>query len=104
MHQAFHVAKRVRTETGIASSSVSMSYTAVELGRKVFDTLEGRTVLLVGAGEMAELAARHLTTAGASRILVANRTPEKARELVEEFHGEAVSYENLAAHLAEADV
>jgi len=64
MHHAFHVAKRVRNETAISSAAVSVSYTAVELGRKIFDTLEGRTVLLIGAGEMAELAARHLKKAG----------------------------------------
>ena len=74
MHHAFHTAKRVRSETEIASAAVSVSYAAVELGRKILGTLEGRTVLLVGAGEMAELAARHLASAGASTILVANRT------------------------------
>jgi glutamyl-tRNA reductase len=104
MHQAFHVAKRVRTETAIASSSVSISYTAVELGRKIFDSLEGRTVLLVGAGEMAELAARHLAKAGASRILVANRTEETARRLASEFNGEVVAYDHLSMHLAAADI
>src|SRR5918911_1587465 len=104
MHQAFRVAKRVRTETGVASSAVSVSFTAVELGRKIFDSLEGRTVLLIGAGEMAELAARHLAKAGATRILISNRTPETARKLAAEFKGEVVAYDNLAAHLAEADV
>jgi glutamyl-tRNA reductase len=104
MHHAFHVAKRVRNETAISSAAVSVSYTAVELGRKIFDSLEGRTVLLIGAGEMAELAARHLVKAGASRILVANRTAEKARELVKTFNGEAVAYDRLSTHLAECDV
>jgi glutamyl-tRNA reductase len=104
MHHAFHVAKRVRTETGIASSSVSISYTAVELGRKIFDSLEGRTVLLIGAGEMAELAARHLVKAGASRILLANRTEETAHRLAAEFNGEVVAYDELSTHLAAADV
>jgi glutamyl-tRNA reductase len=104
MHHAFHTAKRVRSETGVASSSVSVSYAAVELGRKILETLEGRTVLLVGAGEMAELAARHLKGAGASRLLIANRTHETARRLAAEFDGEAVAFERLAAHLAEADI
>ena len=104
MHQTFHVAKRVRNETGIASSAVSISYTAVELGRKIFDSLEGRTVLLVGAGEMAELAARHLVKAGASRLLLANRTEETARRLSTEFNGEVVAYDQLSTHLAMADV
>jgi glutamyl-tRNA reductase len=104
MHHAFHVAKRVRNETAISSAAVSVSYTAVELGRKIFDTLEGRTVLLIGAGEMAELAARHLKKAGVSRILIANRTAETARKLAADFSGEVVAYENLSAHLATADV
>jgi glutamyl-tRNA reductase len=104
LHQAFHAAKRVRTETEIGSCAVSVPYAAVELGRKILGTLEGRTVLLVGAGEMAELAARHLVKQGAARIIVANRTPEKARELAAEFGGEAVAYERFPAYLAEADV
>jgi glutamyl-tRNA reductase len=104
MHHAFHVAKRVRNETAIASSSVSISYTAVELGRKIFGSLEDRTVLLIGAGEMAELAARHLKKAGASRILIANRTLATAQKLATEFNGEVVAYDSLATHLAKADV
>src|SRR5215207_7133365 len=104
MHHAFHAAKRVRSETEIASAAVSVSYAAVELGRKILGTLEGRTVLLVGAGEMAELAARHLASAGASTILVANRTYETALRLAAEFGGEAVAYERFPHFLAEADV
>ena len=104
LHHAFHTAKRVRTETEIANSAVSVSYAAVELGRKVLETLEGRTVLLIGAGEMAELAARHLVKCGASRILVANRTHETAQELAAEFGGEAIPYERFPSYLAEADI
>ncbi|PYS49544.1 MAG: glutamyl-tRNA reductase [Acidobacteria bacterium] len=104
VHQAFHVAKRVRTETGIAASAVSISYMAVELGRKVFGDLKGRTVLLVGAGEMAELSAKHLISAGVSRVLVTNRTEENARQIAAEFNGEAVEFSRLAACLAEADI
>jgi len=104
MHHAFHTAKRVRSETGIAANAVSISYTAVELGRKIFGSLQGRTVLLVGAGEMAELAARHLVGAGATRIMVTNRTDETARRLAAEFGGEAVPYQSLSMHLAEADI
>src|SRR5436305_593210 len=104
MHHAFHAAKRVRNETAVSSAAVSVSYTAVELGRKIFDTLEGRTVLLVGAGEMAELAARHLVKAGASRILIANRTSATAHKLAAEFNGEVVAYDNLSEHLGVADV
>jgi glutamyl-tRNA reductase len=104
MHHAFHTAKRVRSETEIASAAVSVSYAAVELGRKILGTLEGRTVLLVGAGEMAELAARHLSSAGASNILVANRTHGTACRLASEFGGRAVPFARLSEALAEADV
>ena len=104
VHTALRVAKRVRTETGIAASAVSVSYTAVELGKKIFGSLKGTTVLLVGAGEMAELAAQHLSGAGASRLLVANRTYETAQRLAVEFGGEAVEFDALAEHLKVADV
>src|SRR6266436_3678698 len=86
VHHAFHVAKRVRAETGIAASAVSISYMAVELGKKIFGSLQGRSVLLIGAGEMAELSARHLISAGVSRVLVANRTKASADRLAAEFH------------------
>lgn len=104
MHHAFHAAKRVRTETNISANAVSVSYVAVELGRKIFGSLENRTVLLIGAGEMAQLAARHLKKAGASRLLIANRTLESAKRLAEEFDAEALPYENLAARMSEADI
>src|SRR5215467_3788021 len=68
----FRVSKRVRTETAIARNAVSISYMAVELGKKIFDSLKDRTVLLIGAGEMAELSARHLVNAGVSKVLIAN--------------------------------
>jgi glutamyl-tRNA reductase len=104
IHQALHVAKRVRNETGIAASAVSISYTAVELGRKIFGSLKGATVLLVGAGEMAELAAQHLASAGATRVLVANRTYETAQQLAVKFGGEAVEFDALEEQLASADI
>lgn len=104
VHHALRVAKRVRTETGIAASAVSISFTAVELGRKIFGSLKGATVLLVGAGEMAELAAQHLASAGATRILVANRTYEAAQNLAVKFGGEAVEFGALEGRLAEADI
>ena len=81
VHHAFRVAKRVRTETGIGANAVSISYMAVELGKKIFDSLKGQTALLVGAGEMAELSARHLVNAGISRVMVANRTDASAQQL-----------------------
>jgi glutamyl-tRNA reductase len=104
VHHTFRVAKRVRNETGIAANAVSISYMAVELGKKIFDSLKGCTVLLVGAGEMAELSARHLVNAGAARVLIANRTEETARQLADEFGAVTVPFEELDRALTEADV
>ena len=104
VHHAFRVAKRVRTETGIGANAVSISYMAVELGRKIFDSLAGHTALLIGAGEMAELSARHLLNAGVTRVLLANRTEERAERLATELGGEIVSFDGLADYLAEADI
>src|SRR5215218_5960615 len=104
VHHALRVAKRVRTETGIAASAVSISFTAVELGRKIFGSLKGATVLLVGAGEMAELAAQHLAAAGAARVLVTNRTYETAQKLAVKFGGEAVEFGALGENVAHADI
>ena len=104
VHHTFRVAKRIRTETGIAANAVSISYMAVELGKKIFDSLKGRVVMLIGAGEMAELSARHLVNAGASRVLIANRTEETARRLAQTFNGVPVPLERLSESLAEADV
>jgi glutamyl-tRNA reductase len=102
--KAFSVAKRVRTETKVASSAVSISYAGVELAKKIFGTLEGKTVMLIGAGEMCELAARHLLNAGARGIMVTNRTFERAVKLAGEFDGSAVRYEELLSHLKMADI
>ena len=104
VHHTFRVAKRVRTETGIAANAVSISYMAVELGKKIFDSLKGCTVMLIGAGEMAELSARHLVNAGAARVIIANRTEETARRIAQEFGGTAVSLDQLDQALTEADV
>ena len=104
VHHAFRVAKRVRTETGIGSNAVSISYMAVELGKKIFNSLEGHTALLIGAGEMAELSARHLLNAGVSRVLLANRTEERAGRLAAELGGETVNFAELPNYLAEADI
>lgn len=104
IHHAFHVAKRVRTETGIASNAVSISYMAVELGKKIFNSLEGHTVLLVGAGEMAELSACHLVNAGVKRVLIANRSEQAAAQLADKLAGQPVTLEALTDHLAEADI
>lgn len=104
VHHAFRTAKRVRTETGIAASAVSISFMAVELGRKIFGSLKDRTVLIVGAGEMAELSAQHLVNAGATRVVVANRTREAAEKLAAKFDGTAVELSELAQHLSSADI
>ncbi|MBA2705670.1 MAG: glutamyl-tRNA reductase [Blastocatellia bacterium] len=104
VHHAFRVAKRVRTETGIGANAVSISYMAVELGKKIFDSFEGRTALLIGAGEMAELAARHLVSAGVSNVLLANRSKGPARALASELGGTPVAFSRLADHLAQADI
>jgi len=104
MSRAFAVAKRVRNETAIGQSAVSISYVAVELARKVFDRLDGSTVMLVGAGEMSELAARHLRNVGASRVLVANRTLENANRLASEMGGEALPFTDFEKRLHEADI
>lgn len=103
-HKAFSVAKRVRAETGIASRVVSMSSAAVDLARKIFERLEDKTALLIGAGQMSELAARHLIAHGIGRVVVANRTFERALELAEEFRGEAVPFDAFASQLTRADV
>jgi glutamyl-tRNA reductase len=104
VHHTFRVAKRVRNETGIAANAVSISYMAVELGKKIFDSLKGCTVLLIGAGEMAELSARHLVNAGASRVLIANRTEATAQQIANEFGALMVRFDQLDQGLAEADV
>jgi len=104
VHHTFRVAKRVRNETGIAANAVSISYMAVELGKKIFDSLKGGTVMLIGAGEMAELSARHLVNAGVSRVVIANRTEEAARHIANELGGISVSLDRMDQYLGEADV
>lgn len=104
LHKAFSVAKRVRTETAVASSAVSISYAAVELAKRIFGDMPSHKAMLVGAGEMAELAAMHLIQAGISEILVVNRTPERARDLALRFRGRPVEFGQLAAHLGEVDI
>ena len=102
--KAFAVAKRVRTETDVARHAVSVSFAAVELAKKIFAGLDGRTVLLVGAGEMGELAARHLVEQGAFPIYVANRTWARAQELARALAGTAVPFADLEATMAIVDI
>jgi glutamyl-tRNA reductase len=105
VHHTFHVAKRVRSETGIAASAVSISYMAVELGKKIFASLKDSTVMLIGAGEMAELSAKHLVAAGASRVLIANRTEAAARQLANEIgSATSVPFDQIGENLHEADL
>jgi glutamyl-tRNA reductase len=104
MHRAFHVAKRVRTETGVSDAAVSISYAAVELAKKIFHELTGRIALLIGAGEMAELAARHLLHQGVGEIRVANRTFDRAVQVAEAFRGKPVYFEEIDTQLLEADI
>ncbi|PKQ38003.1 MAG: glutamyl-tRNA reductase [Actinobacteria bacterium HGW-Actinobacteria-1] len=102
--QSFEVGKRVRTETEIGENAVSISYAAIELAKKVFDTLEGRTILVLGAGKMSELTAKHLVSQGVKSVLVANRTFERAQELAERFNGEAIRYDDLYERMHDADI
>ncbi len=104
MIQALTVARRVRRETALGSAAVSVSYAAVELAKKIFGSLQGKTIFVVGAGKMSELAAKHLLSSGASNILVTNRTYERAAELAAAFHGTPVPFEHLYAHLSQADI
>jgi glutamyl-tRNA reductase len=102
--RAFAVAKRVRTETAVGSSAVSVASAAVDLAKKIFGTLEGKSVYLVGAGKMSELAARHLMAQGASAIFVANRTHERAVALADRFGGQAILFEQLYDTCDRADI
>ena len=104
INKSFSVAKRVRTETNIGSSAVSISYAAVQLAKKIFGTLADKRVMLVGAGEMAELAAEHLIAQGIAGVVVANRTLERAINLAQRFNGTAVTLEGLAAELENVDI
>jgi glutamyl-tRNA reductase len=101
---AFSAAKRVRTETDVGRAATSMAAVAVQLASKIFGGLDGKTVLLVGAGEMSELAGRHLVAAGAHRLLVTNRTPERAEALAQLLGGNALAFESLGQALCAADV
>ena len=104
LQYTFAAAKRVRTKTEIGSNSVSIASVAVELARKIFGSLQGRTVFLVGAGKMSELAARHLVQQGAGAILVTNRTLERARHMAEAFAGQGIPFEKLYDAASQADI
>ncbi len=104
MRKSVSVAKRIRTETKIAESAVSISFAAVELAKKIFDDLSTKSFMLIGAGEMAELAARHLINSGVKDVYVTNRTAARAEELADEFHGKAIPFENFTQELKHTDI
>jgi glutamyl-tRNA reductase len=104
LHRTFFVAKRIRSETGIGGSAVSISYAAIELGRKIFGDLTGKKVLLIGAGEMAELAVEHLIRHKSKEIFVANRTFERGVELADKYRGTAIRFEEISDYLGQVDI
>jgi glutamyl-tRNA reductase len=104
LQSTFTVAKKVRSETQIGSSSVSIASVAVDLAKKIFGSLDGKRILLVGAGKMSELAARHLMQQGAHSLLVANRTFDRATRIAEQFQGRAVRFEDLYSTADQADI
>ncbi len=104
LSRAFAVAKRVRSETEIARHSASVASAAVDLARHIFGGLEGREVLIVGAGKMGDLSARHLRSAGVARLTVVNRSIDRARALAERIEGQAAEWSQLDALLGKADI
>ncbi len=102
--RALSVGKAVRHQTGINDNAVSVSYAAVELAKKIFETLQQRTVMVLGAGETSELAARHLVRQGVGTIFVANRTHERAVRLAQALHAKAIPWESVAEHLIHTDI
>ncbi len=102
--KAFSVGKKIRSETTIATGAVSISYAAVELAKKIFTTLEDKTVAILGAGEMSELTAKHLVANGVNKVIVANRTFQKAVNIAEKFKGTPVAYEDDLNFLINADI
>lgn len=104
LNRAFHVAKRVRSETKISINAVSVSSVAVELAQKIFGDLKKKNILLIGAGEMGELASRHFISAGVKKIVITNRTYERALSLAQEFKGEAIPFEEMNRELRETDI
>ena len=102
--KAFSVGKRIRSETTITTGAVSISYAAVELAKKIFNTLDGKTVVIIGAGEMSELTAKHLVANGVSNVIVANRTYQRAVKVAEKFNGTALAYDSDLSFLIDADI
>ena len=103
-HTSFFVAKRIRTETGIGSHAVSISYIAVELAKRIFDDLSRRSVMLIGTGEMAEIAAQHLIRAGISDLFIASRNFENAVDLSQQLNGKSIKFDEVFYHLKDVDI
>ena len=104
LHRTFFVAKRIRSDTGIGDHAVSISYAAIELGRKIFGDLSGKTILLIGAGEMAELAVEHLIRNRSGHIFVANRTFERGVDLAKAYNGTPIRFEEVPDYLDTVDI
>lgn len=104
VNQALAVARKIRRDTALGTAAVSVSYAAVELAKKIFGDLQGKSIFILGAGKMSELAAKHLLRSGASAIFVTNRTYERAEELAHAFHGAAIRFDQLFEHLHKADI
>jgi len=100
----FSVAKQIRTDTAIGASAVSVAFAAVSLAKQIFSNFQDHTALLIGAGETVELAARHLHESGIGRMIIANRTLDRAHKLAEEFNAYAIELSDIPSHLAEADI
>ena len=100
----FSVAKQVRTDTAIGASPVSVAFAAVSLAKQIFSNMDKHTALLIGAGETIELTARHLKESGIGRMIIANRTVEKAQNLANELHAFAIPLSEMPNHLSEADI
>lgn len=103
-HESLRVAKRARTETGLARGAFSVGHAAAEMAGSIFGSLKGHSVMLLGAGKMSETTARHLAASGASSVLVANRTYDRAVRLAEALGGRAIRYDEFAEHLTRTDI
>ena len=102
--QAVTLAKKAHSETGISNNPVSISYAAVELGKRIFGTYMNKTVMIIGAGKMSELTVKHLYANGANKVIVVNRTFERALELAEKFNGYLVRWMKCRSILSEVDI
>jgi glutamyl-tRNA reductase len=102
--EAIRIGKKIRTETGIGKGAVSVSTAAIELARRIFESLEGKTVLIIGAGKIGEMTVKNLASRGVKTVVVANRTYEKAQELAGVFGGNAIRFDEIASALAGADI